>query len=128
MRSTRKVSGTGLCAISNDPPFPGQGAEEVEHQPADGIEFLRRQLQTQGLVEVRQGDGRLDPPDARGHFLQDLFLFLEFLGDFAAELLQEVFHRGQAHQGAVFIHHQGQTLVLGLEFVKRSKAFLFSGT
>ena len=63
----------------------------------------------------------LDPPDARGHRLQGLFLFLELLGDFAAELLQQVFHRDQTHQGAVFIHHQGQTLVLGLEFVQQVK-------
>ena len=46
--------------------FPGQSAEEVQNQAADGIELRGRQLQAQGPVEIRQGQGGLDPPDPRG--------------------------------------------------------------
>ncbi len=110
--------------ISHGPAFPGQGPEKVQDQAADGVELLRGQLQPQGLIEIRQRHGGLDPPEPRGDLLQGLLFHLKLLGNLAAEFLQQVLDAHQPHQGAVFVHHQGQAQMLGLQLRQQVKGLL----
>ena len=77
--------------ISNDPAFPRQGAEEVKDQAANGVEFLRGQVQVQGVVNINQRQGPFDPPDPGRHLFQGFFLRLKFLRNVAAEFFQQIF-------------------------------------
>ena len=124
IRVTRKRE----MVVGHGPAFPGQGAEEVQDQAADGVELLRGQLQLQGLVEVRQRHGGLDPPEPRADFLQGLLFHLNSWGISPQSSSSRSSTLTSPTREPYSSTTRARRRCWACNSVSRSKAFLFSGT
>ena len=100
--SNRKPWKLNTCA------FVGDHLGFVDHQPGDGIGFVIGQPPVDRAVQVADRHRPVHQIGAVVGALQMAFLrhHVEFVGDLAYDLFENILQRDQALQGAVFVDHQ----------------------
>ncbi len=97
-RELQAMRGDGVALLGHPP-------DRVEDRASDGVVVLVVDLAAEGVVEVLQRHGARHQrlPATRAHDVTGWGI--ELIIDLPHHLLHEILERGNARQGAVFVHH-----------------------
>src|SRR4051812_15519840 len=89
-------------------------AEQVEHQPADGVPVALGQLAVEQVVDLVDRHGPVDPHVAAGQALDGGLVAVVLVEDLPDQLLEQVLQGDETRGAAVLVDHHRQVDLAGL--------------